>query len=120
MPGEEMNDKTLLDLLITGGIGALLAALFQAVRALRRHPTNFDVKKFIIGLASAACVGAIVAWLLDSFGVARELSAAIIAMLGYTGGSLLDMVEKEVPETIQAGFDGLQERLRKGEWKKND
>ena len=37
MPGEEHESKTLIDLAITGGLGAALAAVFQAVRAVRRH-----------------------------------------------------------------------------------
>ena len=41
-------------------------------------------------------------------------------MCGYTGGRLLDIVETEIPETIQAGFDGLQTRLQEGKWKQND
>lgn len=121
MPGEEHESKTLIDLAITGGLGAALAAVFQAVRAVRRHKEDeFNTRRFIAGLASAAAVGAIAAWVLDAFGVTRELRAVIIAMCGYTGGRLLDIVETEIPETIQAGFDGLQKRLQEGKWKQND
>ncbi|MBO7670260.1 MAG: hypothetical protein J6S60_06680 [Oscillospiraceae bacterium] len=120
MPGED-QEKTLLDLAITGGIGAALAALFQAVRAVRKHKNDeFCLKRFIAGLASAAAVGAITAWTLDYFEIGKELSAVIVAMCGYTGGRLLDIVETEIPETIQAGFDGLQKRLQEGKWKKDD
>ncbi len=120
MPGEENEAKTLMDLVITGGIGAALAALFQAVRAARDRTGNFDMKNFIAGLAGAAAVGAVAAWTLDAFGIGKELSAVIISMCGYTGGKLLDIVEAEVPETIQSAFDGLQDKLKKGEWPKND
>jgi small basic protein len=120
MPGEN-QEKTLVDLAITGGIGAVLAALFQAVRAARKHgDEEFNLKRFVVGLASAGAVGTIVAWTLDYFGIGGELSAVIVAMCGYTGGRLLDIVETEVPETIQAGFDGLQKKLQEGKWKQND
>ena len=121
MPGEEHESKTLIDLAITGGLGAALAALFQAIRAMRKHRADdFDLRHFCAGLASAAAVGAIAAWTLDNFGVSRELSAVIIAMCGYTGGRLLDLIEAEIPETIQAAFDGLQKKLNEGRWKRDD
>ena len=121
MPGEETESKTLLDLVVTGGIGAALAAIFQAVRAARKHGREeFCLRRFVAGLASAAAVGASVAWTLDAFNVNRELGAVIIAMCGYTGGRLLDIVESEIPETIQSAFDGLQKRLQEGKWRKDD
>ena len=121
MPGEETESKTLLDLVVTGGIGAALAAIFQAVRAARKHGgEEFCLRRFAAGLASAAAVGAIVAWSLDALNINKELSAVIIAMCGYTGGRLLDIVESEIPETIQSAFDGLQKRLQEGKWRKDD
>lgn len=118
---QEGESKTLVDLAITGGVGAALAAVFQAVRAARKHGSDpFDLKRFVAGLASAAAVGAVVAWTLDAFDVNKELSAVIIAMCGYTGGRLLDIVESEIPETIQSAFDGLQKKLQEGRWRKDD
>ena len=32
MPGEELNDKTIVDLMVTGGTGAALAICFQIIR----------------------------------------------------------------------------------------
>ena len=121
MPGEQNETKTLIDRAITGGIGAALAALFQAVRAARKHGgEEFCMRRFIAGLASAAAVGALMAWTLDYFGVGKELSAVIIAMSGYTGGRVLDIIETEIPETIQSAFDGLQQKLKEGKWPKHD
>ena len=115
MPGEENESKTLIDLLIIGLTGAVEAAAFQAVRALRKHSADeWSLPHFIAGLASAAAVGAIAAWSLDALDMNRELSAVIIAMCGYTGGRLLDLIEAEVPETIQAAFNGLQKKLQEG------
>lgn len=120
MAGED-QEKTLIDLAITGGIGAMLAAVFQAVRAVRKHKDEeFNTRRFCAGLASAAAVGAIAAWSLDALHVSKELSAVIIAMCGYTGGRLLDLIESELPETMQAAFDGLQKRLQEGKWTKDD
>ena len=120
MPGEG-QDKTLLDLAVTGGIGALVAVFFAAIRAARAHVDDtFNLKRFAVGLFSAGGVGALVAWVLDALSVSRELSAIIIAMCGYCGGRLLDVVEAELPETIRAAFDGLQKRLSEGRWGKND
>ena len=120
MPGEG-HDKTLLDLAVTGGIGALGAVFFAAIRAGRAHVDDtFNVKRFAVGLFSAGGVGALVAWGLDALSVSRELSTIIIAMCGYCGGRLLDVVEAELPETIRAAFDGLQKRLSEGRWGKND
>ena len=117
MPGEN-EKKTLIDLAMTGGIGAVLAAVFQAVRAARKHGDEaFNLHRFCIGLASAGAVGAIAAWMLAALNVNGELAAVIVAMCGYTGGRLLDIVETEIPETIQAGFDGLQKKLQEGKWK---
>ena len=121
MPGEENESKTFIDLLITGGLGAALAAIFQAVRAARKHGDEaFDLRRFMVGVLSAGAVGAVVAWTLDNFHVNKELSAVIIAMCGYTGGRLLDLVEAEIPETIKAAFDGLQKKLMEGRWKRDD
>lgn len=114
----EQSDKSLLDLAITGGIGALVAVFFAAIRAARAHVDDtFSLKRFAVGLFSAGGVGAIVAWGLDALSVSRELSTIIIAMCGYTGGRLLDVVEAEIPETLKAGFDGIQKRLSEGRWK---
>lgn len=114
----EQSDKSLLDIAITGGLGAFVAVIFAAIRAARTHmDETFSVKRFAIGLSSAGGVGALVAWALDYFGVGKELSAVIIAMSGYTGGRLLDIVEAEIPETLKAGFDGIQKRLSEGRWK---
>lgn len=119
MPGED--DKTLLDIAITGGIGALVAVFFAAIRAARAHvDERISVKRFAVGLVSAGGVGAVVAWGLDAVGVGRELSAVIIAMCGYTGGRLLDVVEAELPETIKAGFDAIQKKISEGRWGKDD
>lgn len=121
MPGEEDQGRTLIDLVIIGLTGAVEAAAFQAVRALRKHSADeWSLPHFIAGLASAAAVGAIAAWSLDALGVDRELSAVIIAMCGYTGGRLLDLIEAEVPETLQAAFDGIQKKLQDGKWSKNE
>ena len=114
----EQSDKSLLDIAITGGLGAFVAVIFAAIRAARTHmDETFSVKRFVVGLFSAGGVGALVAWGLDYFGVGKELSAVIIAMAGYTGGRLLDIVEAEIPETLKAGFDGIQKRLSEGKWK---
>ena len=87
MPGDA-QDKTLLDLAVTGGIGALVAVFFAAIRAARAHVDDtFNLKRFAVGLFSAGGVGALVAWGLDALSVSRELSAIIIAMCGYCGGS---------------------------------
>lgn len=121
MTGGEGQDKTLIDILITGGAGAFIAVVFQAIRAARTHVDDtFNTKRFVVGLCSAGGVGALVAWALDSFGISQELSAVIIAMCGYTGGRLLDIVEAEIPETIKAAFDGLQKKLMEGRWRKDD
>ena len=111
----EQSDKSLLDIAITGGLGAVVAVIFAAIRAARTHmDETFNVKRFVVGLSSAGGVGALVAWALDYFGVGKELSAAIIAMCGYTGGRLLDVVEAEIPEPRKAGCDGIQTRLQAG------
>ena len=118
---DQSSDKTLVDIAITGGMGALVAAIFAAIRAAKDHvDDSFSLKRFAVGLFSAGGVGALVAWALDYFGVGKELSAVVIAMCGYTGGRLLDLVEAEIPETISAFFDGIQTRLREGKWKRDD
>lgn len=117
MAGEN-QEKTLVEIAVTGGIGALIAVIFQVIRAARTHvDEQFNGKRFIVGVLSAGGVGTLVAWGLDFFGVGKELSAVIIAMCGYTGGRLLDIVEAEIPETLKAGFDGIQKRLQEGRWK---
>lgn len=119
MPGEG-QDKTLLDLAVTGGIGALVAVFFAAIRAARAHIDEaFNFKRFAVGLFSAGGVGAIVAWSLDALEMSRELSAVIIAMCGYCGGRLLDVVEAELPETIKAAFDAIQKKITDGKWLNN-
>lgn len=116
MPGDA-QDKTLLDLAVTGGIGALVAVFFAAIRAARAHVDDaFNFKRFAVGLFSAGGVGALVAWGLDALSVSRELSAIVIAMCGYCGGRLLDVVEAELPETIKAAFDAIQKKIAEGKW----
>lgn len=65
-------------------------------------------------------MGAMTAWGLDELGVSDQLSAMIIAMLGYVGGPLLDIMYIEVQETLQAAFDGLQKWLNEGKWDRHD
>ena len=120
MPGDA-QDKTLIDIAVTGGLGALVAVFFTAIREARAHlDEGFNLKRFAVGLASAGGVGAIVAWGLDALEVSRELSAVIIAMCGYCGGRLLDVVEAELPETIRAAFDAIQKKITDGKWLNND
>lgn len=121
MTGENATEKSLMDIAITGGVGALVAVIFAAIRAAKDHADEaFNVKRFLVGLFSAGGVGALVAWALDYFGVGKELSAVIIAMCGYTGGRLLDVIEAELPETVKAFFDGIQKKLSEGRKPKFD
>lgn len=121
MPGEEQHEKTIADLLITGSLGALLAMVFQVVRASREHLGEpFNVWRFWDGLISAGAIGTVVAWLLDDLGVSRQLSAVIISMCGYVGGPLLDIAYIEIKETIKAAFDGLQKWLLESRWDKRN
>ena len=61
----EQSDKSLLDIAITGGLGAFVAVIFAAIRAARTHmDETFNVKRFAVGLSSAGGVGALVAWAL--------------------------------------------------------
>ena len=117
MHGEEQHEKTLVDLMMTGCIGATLAMIFQGVRASREHLGEpFDGWRFTVGLVSAGAIGAIVAWGLNELGVSRQLSAIIIAMCGYVGGPLLDIAYTEIQETVKAAFDSLQKWLLEGKW----
>lgn len=117
MPGEEQHERTLIDIAMTGGVGAMLAMIFQGVRAGREHLGEpFDGWRFTVGLISAGAIGAIVAWGLNELGVSRQLSAIIIAMCGYVGGPLLDIAYTEIQETVKAAFDGLQKWLSEGKW----
>ena len=115
------KEKTLIEIAITGMIGAGLAAAFQVIRALREHAgEHFNARRFFVGMAGAAGVGFITALFLDSVGVGRQMGGVLIAMCGYVGGPLLDLLMAEIPETIQAGFDGLQKWLLEGRWHKNE
>ena len=118
---DQSSDKTLVDIAITGGMGALVAAIFAAIRGAKEHANDdFSMKRFFVGLLSAGGVGALVAWGLDYFNVGKELSAVIIAMCGYTGGRLLDVIDAELPETVKAFFDGVQKKLSEGRKPKFD
>lgn len=117
---EEDKSKDILEIVATGGLGALLAMCFQAVRASReRGVAEFNRNRYTVGLISAGAVGAMVSWGLASIGVNRQLSAVIIAMCGYVGGPLLDICYVEIQETIRAGFNGLQDWLKKSRWDKD-
>lgn len=121
MPGEEQHERTLIDIAMTGGVGAMLAMIFQGVRAGREHLGEpFDGWRFTVGLISAGALGAIVAWGLNELGVSRQLSAIIIAMCGYVGGPLLDIAYTEIQETVKAAFDGVQKWLSEGKWDRHD
>lgn len=121
MPGEEQHERTLIDIAMTGGVGAMLAMIFQGVRAGREHLGEpFDGWRFTVGLISAGAIGTIVAWGLNELGVSRQLSAIIIAMCGYVGGPLLDIAYTEIQETVKAAFDGVQKWLSEGKWDRHD
>ena len=116
MPDKE---QSIVDIAAAGVSGAMLAAVFQAIRASREHAgETFNARRFAVGIASAGAVGAVVAWVLQGFGVNLYLEAAIISTMGYVGGPLLDMLYHEVQETAHAGFDGLQKWLSDGKWDK--
>ena len=118
MPDKE---QSIVDIAAAGASGALLAAVFQAIRASREHAgETFNARRFAVGIASAGGVGAVTAWILRGFNVNPHLEAAVISMMGYVGGPLLDMLYREAQETVQAGFDGLQKWLSEGRWKSND
>lgn len=117
------QDKTVCDIVLTGGVGASLAVLFQTVRIARRSPDGNPLswRQVFVELFGAGAVGALVAWGLDSVGLGRELSAVIIAMSGYVGGPLLDIAYTELQELIHAGFGGAKKWLAEAKWsKKND
>lgn len=117
MPGEEGKANEFSSLVGTELAGALLAALFQAVRAFRRHGgEEFNSRRFITGLVSAGAIGAVAAWTLEAFGAPRDPAAVIVSMCGYAGGRLLDIIEIEIPETVLAAFEWLQRRLERGRW----
>lgn len=121
MPGEEQHERTLIDIAMTGGVGAMLAMIFQGVRAGREHLGEpFDGWRFTVGLTSAGALGAMTAWGLDELGVSDQLSAMIIAMCGYVGGPLLDIAYTEIQETVKAAFDGVQKWLSEGKWDRHD
>ena len=118
MPDKE---QSIVDIAAAGASGALLAAVFQAIRASREHAgETFNAQRFAVGIVSAGGVGAVTAWILRGFNVNHHLEAAVISMRGYVGGPLLDMLYREAQETVQAGFDGLQKWLSEGRWKSND
>ena len=57
---DQSSDKTLVDIAITGGMGALVAAIFAAIRAAKEHADDdFSMKRFAVGLFSAGGVGAL-------------------------------------------------------------
>lgn len=118
MPDKE---QSIVDIAAAGVSGAMLAAVFQAIRASREHAgETFNARRFAVGIASAGGVGAMAAWVLHGFSVNRYLEAAVISMMGYVGGPLLDMLYREAQETVQAGFDGLQKWLSEGRWRSDD
>lgn len=116
----EGNDqRTFANIVVTGGFGAILAMAFQAIRISREHLGEpFNPRAFFVGLVSAGGIGAMTAWALESFHFGKEASAVIIAMSGYVGGPLLDICYKEIQETLQAAFDGLQKWLMESRWSK--
>ena len=120
MPGEE-NQKSLTDFICVCGAYVSLAMVAHIVRIGREHAgdTQFSWSRFSIGMASAALVGAVTGWLLESIGVkSMELRAAIVSCTGYVGGPLLDIAYKEMIEVLQAGFDGFEKWLAEARWSK--
>lgn len=117
MHGGREESESLIGLAVTGALGAILAALFHSIRVARAiRDTKFSTRHFAAGILSAGGAGALVAWMLDGLGVNHELAAVIIAMCGYTGGCLLDLIASELPNTIHAAFAGIQKRLSHGSW----
>ena len=57
MPDKE---QSIVDIAAAGVSGAMLAAVFQAIRASREHAgETFNARRFAVGIASAGGVGAV-------------------------------------------------------------
>ncbi len=88
-----------------GCVMGLLAMLAQGVKYLREHSGEvFDKRKFVVGMISAAFVGLLAHCVLRSMSVGPYLSASGVAMAGYCGGSLLDVLQEGILEWVRRIF----------------
>ena len=116
---EEQRSREFYDLLVTGGLGAIIAMIFQAAGLFRNKDKKMRWVDVFVSLINAGCVGALAAWLAEEFSVPFRLRAALIAICGRVGAPLLDILYVEVQETVKAAFDGMQKWLSEGKWDKH-
>lgn len=90
----------------------LVGMLGGAVRYLR-HCRNekFDVMKFTVSIACSGLVGVIAYGLCDIFDLTAHAKAAVVAMSGYCGGSLLDAIHDGLIGSCDGFFKAIIERL---------
>lgn len=95
---------TLKTIFTMGGI----AMLGNLVKYLRHHRNeNFDWKEFAVGMLGAAMAGIIVHIFCDWFGLPPVVQSAVVAMAGYCGAQLLDVVAKAVFTVLEDGLRAL-------------
>lgn len=91
---------------------AIIAMLGGAVRYGKHHRNEkFNLFEFIVGMACSGLVGIIVYGLCDLLALSEMTKAAIVAMAGYCGSSLLDAVRDGAINAVSSFFEALVKKI---------
>lgn len=94
---------------------AIVAMLGGAVSYGKHHRNErFNFVQFVVGLACSGLAGIIVYGLCDLLDLSVMTKAAIVAMAGYCGSSLLDAVRDGAINAVESLFQALIRKIDGG------
>lgn len=97
----------------TLGIPAFVAMCGSLVRYVRQHRKEpFDWREFISGMICSGFIGIVSYGLCDALGFSQTTSSAVVAMAGYCGGTLLDVLYKGIIDSVDEFIKALIERIK--------
>lgn len=97
----------------TLGVPAFIAMCGSLVRYVRQHRKEpFDWREFISGMICSGFIGVVAYGLCDALGFSQVTSSAVVAMAGYCGGTLLDVLYKGIIDSAEEFLKALIDKIR--------
>lgn len=97
----------------TLGIPAFIAMCGSLVRYVRHHCKEpFDWQEFGTGMICSGFIGIVAYGMCDAVGFSPVTASAVVAMAGYCGGSLLDVLYKGIIESVNEFIRAIIDRIK--------
>lgn len=91
----------------------VLVSMMGGVVSYIHHCQNkkFDLAQFAVTMACSGLMGVIAYGLCDLLDLTAHATAAVVAMTGYCGGSLLDAIRDGMISCVDCFFKAIIEKL---------